>query len=97
MTLPVHFLKQAAMDVEHAYAWYESESTGLGAMFRDDIQKALQRITEFPFSGAKVSGTLHRILIYRFQYAIIYEPSQYEIIVVRVVHCASMDHSHFLD
>jgi len=34
---------------------------------------------------------------YRFQYAVIYEPCANELIVVRVVHCASQDHSDFIN
>jgi hypothetical protein len=49
----VIFSKYARQELDDATHYYEIEYQGLGKRFRDEVQKAAKRISEYPESWAK--------------------------------------------
>jgi len=84
--MKVCFLKPAQSEVDEAFAWYETQSSGLGTHFLDDFDRAVRRIVAYPFANAEIEDGLRRCLLSRFPYGIIYGIDSETIIVVAVAH-----------
>ena len=84
--MKVRFLKPAQSEVDEAFAWYETQSHGLGKHFLDDFDRAVRRIVAYPFASAEIEDGLRRCLLSRFPYGIIYGIDSETIIVVAVAH-----------
>ncbi len=84
--MKIHFLKPAQSEVDYAFAWYDSQSHGLGTQFLDDIDRAVRRIAAYPLSSVEIEQGLRRCLLSRFPYGIIYGIDSETVIVVAVAH-----------
>ena len=82
----VRFLKPAQSELDDAFAWYDSQSSGLGTQFLDNIDRAIRRIAAYPLSSVEIEQDLRRCLLSRFPYGIIYGIDSETIIVVAVAH-----------
>jgi len=84
--MKIRFLKPARFEVDDAFAWYDSQSHGLGMQFLDDVDRAVRRIVAYPLSSVEVDQGLRRCLLSRFPYGIIYGIDSETVIVVAVAH-----------
>ena len=62
------FLSPAEDEMTEAALFYESRSVGLGNDFLDDVQRAVDRLSEYPYSGELVDTSLRRTLLLRFPF-----------------------------
>lgn len=84
--MKVRFLKPAQSEIDDAFAWYESQSQGLGTQFLDEFDRAFRRIMAYPLANAEIGDGLRRCLLSRFPYGIIYGIDAETVIVVAVAH-----------
>ena len=84
--MKVRFLKPAQVEVDDAFAWYETQSRGLGTQFLDDFDRAIRRIVVYPLASTEMDEGLRRCLLSRFPYGIIYGIDSETIIIVAVAH-----------
>ncbi len=84
--MKVLFLKHAQSEVDDAVAWYDSQSHSLGIQFLDSFDRAVRRILAYPLASTKIEDGLHRCLLSRFPYGIIYGLDAETIIVIAVAH-----------
>ena len=84
--MKIRFLKPAQSEVDDAFAWYESQSQGLGTQFLDEFDRAVRRILAYPLASAEIGDGLRRCLLSRFPYGIIYGIDAETVIVVAVAH-----------
>ena len=84
--MKVSFLKPAQAELDDAFAWYETQSPGLGTRFLDDFDQAVRRIAAYPLASTEIGNGLLRCLLSRFPYGIIYGIDLEAIIVVAVAH-----------
>ena len=84
----VWFLPAALVDIRAACDWYESEHPGLGDEFRDAVEHALDRITEFPLASPVVHRATRRYLLARFPYCLFYRVVGDGLVVVALLHAA---------
>jgi len=82
----VRFLKLAQSEVDDAFSWYDLQAYGLGAQFLDDIDRAVRRISAFPFASTEIGEGLRRCLLSKFPYGVIYVLDHEAVIVVAVAH-----------
>ena len=80
------FHPQARIELLEAAAWYEEAQPGLGLQFAEEIYATIQRATQFPKSGARLSPNTRRGLTRRFPYGIIYQIANGEMFIVAVSH-----------
>jgi len=73
MRYKLNFHPQAAVELEEAFDWYETRSTGLGRRFVEAVDNALSRLSAQPFVHAKIIGDYREMLIDKFPYLRIYE------------------------
>lgn len=85
MTQPV-FRPAAAADVEDAFLWYESQGSGLGDEFLEEMTLVLDVIAEHPDRFPVVHRETRRALLHRFPYALFYRITGEGIIIVACMH-----------
>ncbi len=66
------FNPKAAQEFSDATDYYNNEHTGLGDELHQGIHRALLLISRYPEVGVQINKQLHRFVIARFPYYIIY-------------------------
>lgn len=86
--MKVSFLKVAEAELDDAVADYELEQPGLGARFRSEVSRSLQRIIDFPTAYQSFGPRTRRCLIAKFPYGIIYSHDSLhnELLIVAIAH-----------
>ncbi len=84
----VVFLEVAEAELDNAIKYYESEQPSLGTRFRDEVFRAVSRITAYPSAYQMLSRRTRRCLIARFPYGIIFQhnASENEVLVIAIAH-----------
>ncbi|MHB8168101.1 MAG: type II toxin-antitoxin system RelE/ParE family toxin [Thermoleophilia bacterium] len=80
------FRPAAAADVEDAFLWYESQRSGLGDEYLDELDLVLRVIAEHPNRFPIIHRDTRRALLHRFPYAIFYRVLDKRIIIVACMH-----------
>ena len=80
------FRPEARADALGAFAFYEKRRPGLGVEFRNHMDFAISRILENPERYPLIYRGLHRRLVERFPYAILYGVYPEAVVVVAVMH-----------
>ena len=78
--------REAQLEVQAAFNYYEEKSKGLGFEFMRSLDAALQSVKRNPNSYQKIYKETHRILLRKFPYAIFYLVEETRIIVIAVLH-----------
>ena len=86
MTPRLVFRPEAEAELFDARAWYERERVGLGAIFAAAIESTLTAILQNPLAYPRVKGDIRRAVVRRFPYAVYFNPTPDEIIVLAVMH-----------
>ena len=89
--MKVRLLAEAHAEATEAACWYEDRQVGLGAEFLEALAKRLAEIEEHPdryprLETVRTKRDIHRTLVRRFPYNIIYEILSDEVIVLAVAH-----------
>jgi plasmid stabilization system protein ParE len=78
----------ADADIEAAFEWYESEQSGLGLEFLEEVRAAYARILDGPLKYQELRSGIRRALTRRFPYAIYFSVQDALIIVIAVLDTA---------
>ncbi len=70
--MTLRFLEAARRELDEAFAWYESQSPGLGDDFIAEANQTLQRIQEAPDLYRPFADQMRRALLKRFPYGVIF-------------------------
>lgn len=82
----VIFLAEARAEALETFNWYEEQRPGLGAVFRDAMDRAIARVQKTPLAYPVQYRELRRVLVDRFPYAMFYRILPDAIVVVGVIH-----------
>jgi len=75
-------LPAAAADVEKTYAWYETQSDGLGDEFLSVFQATLERLRADPSGAPVVHEEIRRHLLKRFPHVVFYRVVAGKVVVL---------------
>ena len=78
----------AHRDVSEAQAWYAGQKPGLDLSFREDLDRVLVRIREFPAGFPLVYKAIRRANLRQFPYSVFYVQRRDHLFVLGVVHHA---------
>ena len=62
----------AENDIDEIYLWYELQQIGLGELFVEYLNKAVQHVVKYPNSYRQAYKNVHRVLTKKFPYAVYY-------------------------
>jgi plasmid stabilization system protein ParE len=79
---------EAEADIGDAYAWYQSQQSGLGERFLDELSRCISAIERQPLHFQKVHAEARRALLRRFPYAVFFVLTQDRIVVIAAMHMA---------
>ena len=83
-TISIHEI--AETEINEAADFYDLESQGLGNVFIDEIQRAIQRIVEFPAAAPLVRGRVRKRIVTKFPYSLVYAAREDEVRILAVAH-----------
>jgi toxin ParE1/3/4 len=87
----VRLLDEADAEAEEAARWYEQREAGLGFEFLDSLAAVYRAIEDQPERFARLETApahrnVHRYLLERFPYYVVYEILANEVVVLAVAH-----------
>jgi len=80
------FHPEARKELISAVKYYNECSSGLGSIFLEEVNAAINRIMQFPKFWSKLSKNTRRCLTHRFPYGIIYQETGNGILIVAIMH-----------
>jgi plasmid stabilization system protein ParE len=86
VTLPLRVRRRAELDIDEAYAWYESRAVGLGESFMRSAEACLLRIQRHPEAYALQHGRVRRTRLHRFPHSVFYVIREDHIDVLAMYH-----------
>ena len=81
----LEFAEAARDEFVSSVDYYETQQSGLGFIFAEQVNAAIERILEFPAGWTPLDSTFHRCLVKQFPYALIYTVADQVVIVVAVM------------
>lgn len=86
MSYSVTVRREAELDIQNAFYYYEGQRQGLGHDLLLCIEEALSKIARHPLSYKTVHNEIRHIAIHRFPYRIFYLVIDKDVIVTAVFH-----------
>jgi plasmid stabilization system protein ParE len=80
------FRPEVLPELDEVYSWYESQQSGLGDDFLEEVEQALNRVVQMPESYAAIYRDVRRAVVRRFPYTIYYRIVSSRVIVTAVFH-----------
>lgn len=72
MSYEVQVRRAAELDIAEAQVWYETQQSGLGAEFRSEISRVIDRLANTPLIYQIVYRDVRRAIVLRFPYLVWY-------------------------
>jgi len=72
LSCEVQVRRAAELDIAESQVWYETKQTGLGAEFRSEVSRVIDRLAATPLIYQIVHRDIRRALVHRFPYLIWY-------------------------
>ena len=76
----------AEAEISEAADFYDVEDPGLGNIFIDEVERAIEIIARFPEAATLVRGRVRKKLLVKFPYSLIYSVRSDEIRLLAVAH-----------
>lgn len=86
MTLSLSIHEAAEAEINEAADFYDVESPGLGTVFIDEIQRAIENISRFPESSSLIQGRVRSKPLNKFPYSLMYSVRPNKIRILAVAH-----------
>jgi len=77
------FLTPAEEEMTEAALFYEAASSQLGTDFLDDVQRAIDRVCDYPQAGEAITSDFRRTLLHQFPFSLIYTIDENVIAICR--------------
>jgi plasmid stabilization system protein ParE len=91
----VIFTLTARAELIEAQDWYENEAPGLGRRFRQAVDAAIERTTANPLQFPAIYRNVHRALLRRFPYALLFVIEPDDTLTVIACFHGSRDPAHW--
>ena len=82
MSYEVQVRRAAELDIAEAQVWYETQQTGLGAEFRSEVSRVIDRLAASPLIYQIVHCEIRRAIVRRFPYLIWYRVAVDRVIIL---------------
>jgi toxin ParE1/3/4 len=82
------FHPEALSEYREAVQYYAEQRIEVAQAFINTIEDAIYRIREFPNRYAVIEEDVHRCMVRRFPYGVLYTIEQDYILILAVMHCS---------
>jgi len=82
LSYEVQVRRAAELDIAEAQGWYETQQTGLGAQFRSEVSRVIDRLAGAPLIYQVVHRDIRRAIVRRFPYLVWYRVAAETVIVL---------------
>jgi toxin ParE1/3/4 len=82
------FHPEALSEYREAVQYYTEQRIEVAQAFINTIEDAIYRIREFPNRYAVIEEDVHRCMVRRFSYGVLYTIEQDYILILAVMHCS---------
>ncbi len=86
MNYKLQVQKEAILEMQDAFNWYELQKAGLGYSFVEELEECYQKICEHPEYYGMLNESFRRIKVNGFPYLVIFEIEHERVIVNSVFH-----------
>ena len=86
MTYQLEITREAKLDIQDAWIWYENNKAGLGDDFILNLEAGISQITRQPLTHEVKYKEVRVCLLRRFPYKIMYTILETKILVLAVLH-----------
>lgn len=76
----------AESEINEAADFYDLESPGLGSVFIEEVERAIENITQFPDAAPSIRGRVKKKALLKFPFSIIYSVKPDEIRLLAMAH-----------
>ena len=76
----------AESEINEAADFYDLESPGLGSVFIEEVERAIESITHFPDAAPFIRGRVRKKTLLKFPYSIVYSVRLDEIRLLAMAH-----------
>jgi len=80
------FHPDAASEFRESVLYYENIDPQLGSDFALEVLSAINKIQAFPLVWPIIEGEIHRIMVNRFPFGVLYTIHEEEIFILAVMH-----------
>ena len=80
------FHPEAELELYEAALRYESEVTGLGVRFGDEVERIVSLLLEHPQMGARIDENLRHFVLMKFPFSVVYAVADDLVYVVAIAH-----------
>ena len=84
--MEVIFNELAVKEMNDAIAYYELQYSGLGAAFKEEVQKALKRIIAYPDAWPAAEDYIRKYILHKYPYYILYSLVR-SVLVIFILSC----------
>lgn len=86
MNLRLVVRPQAEAELQAARDWYDTQRSGLGQDFVDQVRETIVSVAERPASFPKVHGEVRRAILRRFPYGVFFRTTTEDIVILGIIH-----------
>jgi plasmid stabilization system protein ParE len=80
------FHESAEAEVNEAADFYDLEDPGLGNVFLDEVERAIEAIAQYPEAAPLIRGGVRKKSLLKFPYSLLYSVRPHEIRLLAVAH-----------
>ncbi|QXP83101.1 type II toxin-antitoxin system RelE/ParE family toxin [Methylococcus sp. ANG] len=84
--MKVVFSKYAVQELNDAVSYYELQYEGLGRRFREEVKKAIRRMSEYPKAWSVERKDVRKYLLHKFPYKLLYSIEEDHLFVIAIAH-----------
>ncbi|WFB36041.1 type II toxin-antitoxin system RelE/ParE family toxin [Kiritimatiellota bacterium B12222] len=84
--MPFSFHPDAEKEFLDAVSYYEDCEPGLGIDLAQEVHASIKNAVDYPSMWPLLSDEIHRCLVHRFPYGVIYSPEPHGILILAVMH-----------
>jgi len=82
----VIFSEYAKRELEDAIRYYEIEYRDFGKLFREEIRRAVKRISDYPEAWSIERSDIRKYILHKFPYKILYSIEENHIFIIVIAH-----------
>ena len=84
--MEVIFNELAVREMNDAIAYYELQFSGLGTAFKEEIQKAINRIIKYPKAWPIVDKDIRKYILHKYPYNVLYSLEKDHLYIIAIAH-----------